>query len=149
MAEVQQTSDATFRLYDWDRCDALGNRRQLHVEESLRCIDWDRGPVAPVRAESWTTLVAGSPSAWPREQRSLARCRFFELEYVSRTDPVDLGGTGRLQLLVVLAGRGRLRTPHGDEALAAGQVWVLPAAVARAECRPDGGVSYLLCRLPQ
>src|SRR5256885_1219234 len=53
MAEVQQTSDATFRLYDWDRVDAFGKRRPLHVEEALASIHWDFGPVRPVRAEGY------------------------------------------------------------------------------------------------
>jgi mannose-6-phosphate isomerase len=39
MAEVQQTSDATFRLFDWNRRDAAGKARTLHIEEGLACID--------------------------------------------------------------------------------------------------------------
>ena len=50
MAEVQQTSDATFRLFDWNRRDAKGQSRQLHIEESLACIDWNSGPVQPIHA---------------------------------------------------------------------------------------------------
>jgi mannose-6-phosphate isomerase len=49
LAEVQQTSDATFRLFDWDRRDSEGKSRKLHVEEALASIDWQRGPVRPVR----------------------------------------------------------------------------------------------------
>jgi mannose-6-phosphate isomerase len=48
MAEVQQTSDATFRLFDWNRLGADGKPRQLHLAEALECIDWKRGPVDPV-----------------------------------------------------------------------------------------------------
>lgn len=150
MAEVQQTSDATFRLYDWDRCDAQGNRRALHVEESLRCIDWNAGPVEPVRAASWPALAGVAPvQTWPEERTPLAQCRYFSLEYVSSAAPQSVGGTGDLQLLIVLAGRGTLHSTQGADALARGQVWVLPAALAAVECRPDGGLSYLLCELPQ
>ncbi|MEO0453095.1 MAG: type I phosphomannose isomerase catalytic subunit [Verrucomicrobiota bacterium] len=40
--EVQQNSDTTFRVYDWDRVDAkTGQPRQLHIQESLECIDYD------------------------------------------------------------------------------------------------------------
>src|SRR4029077_19757702 len=53
MAEVQQTSDATFRLFDWNRRDAQGKSRQLHVEEALACIDWQTGPRHPVRAAGY------------------------------------------------------------------------------------------------
>lgn len=48
LAEFQTTSDATLRLYDWNRIDRNGQPRAIHVEESLAAIDWSRGPVAPV-----------------------------------------------------------------------------------------------------
>src|SRR5207244_8970021 len=54
LAEIQQTSDATFRLFDWNRRDAEGRPRTLHVEEALASIDWDRGPVQPVHAAGFT-----------------------------------------------------------------------------------------------
>jgi len=46
--EIQQSSDVTFRLHDWDRLDPkTGKPRELHLEESFACIDFQRGPVAP------------------------------------------------------------------------------------------------------
>ena len=47
IAEIQQASDTTFRLFDWNRVDAQGNPRQLHIEQSLAVTDYDRGPVVP------------------------------------------------------------------------------------------------------
>jgi mannose-6-phosphate isomerase len=41
LAEIQQTSDTTYRIYDWDRTDKDGNRRDLHTEEALEAIDYD------------------------------------------------------------------------------------------------------------
>ena len=43
LAEVQQSSDLTFRLFDWNRLGADGSSRELHVEQSLACIDFSRG----------------------------------------------------------------------------------------------------------
>ncbi|MFC5046736.1 type I phosphomannose isomerase catalytic subunit [Aquimarina hainanensis] len=40
LAEIQQTSDITYRIYDWDRADANGNYRELHQEEALEAIDY-------------------------------------------------------------------------------------------------------------
>src|SRR5690606_7579266 len=48
MAEVQQASDATFRLHDWNRLGPDGKPRQLHIQEGLEAIDWSQGPVNPV-----------------------------------------------------------------------------------------------------
>lgn len=41
LAEIQQTSDITYRIYDWDRKDADGNYRELHQQEALEAIDYD------------------------------------------------------------------------------------------------------------
>ncbi len=41
IAEIQQTSDITYRIYDWDRVDANGNGRQLHVQEALDAMNYN------------------------------------------------------------------------------------------------------------
>lgn len=41
LAEIQQTSDTTYRIYDWDRTDDRGNQRELHTEEALEAIDYN------------------------------------------------------------------------------------------------------------
>lgn len=41
LAEIQQTSDTTYRIYDWDRIDAAGMQRELHTEEALDAIDFN------------------------------------------------------------------------------------------------------------
>ena len=55
--EVQQTSDVTFRLYDWDRTDRAGNPRPLHLAESLEVIDFERGRTT-TKLE-WTSCSSG------------------------------------------------------------------------------------------
>ena len=47
VAEIQQASDTTFRLFDWNRVGPDGKPRQLHIEESLAAIDYSAGPVQP------------------------------------------------------------------------------------------------------
>jgi mannose-6-phosphate isomerase len=142
MAEVQQTSDATFRLFDWNRRDAHGKPRALHVREALAAIDWKQGPVRPVH-------VAGYPRTTGRQRQALVRCPYFELEYVQDGERFACEGDGRLQALIVVRGRGRLETPAGAEALALGQTWLLPAALPEAWCRPEGGdLGVLLCTMP-
>jgi mannose-6-phosphate isomerase len=142
MAEVQQTSDATFRLYDWDRVDAHGQRRELHVEQALACIDWRAGPVRPVRAEGYPD------GATPARQR-LVNCRYFTLDYVRQSEPFACGGAGRMQVLIALHGRGAIETADGPLALAAGRTLLLPAALPEVTCVPDGPLGLLVSTLPQ
>lgn len=40
LAEIQETSDITYRIYDWDRTDSTGNHRDLHIEDALDAIDF-------------------------------------------------------------------------------------------------------------
>src|SRR5690606_10435879 len=42
LAEIQQTSDITYRIYDWDRVDEQGNSRELHTDLALDAIDFER-----------------------------------------------------------------------------------------------------------
>ena len=48
IAEVQQSSDATFRLFDWNRLGLDGKPRPLQIDLALDAINWDQGPVSPV-----------------------------------------------------------------------------------------------------
>lgn len=141
MAEVQQTSDATFRLFDWNRRDAQGQSRQLHLEEALASVHWSRGPVQPVRAFT--------PGEHGEARRPLVRCPFFELDYARMEQPCTFGGDGRLQMLVVLHGTGTWSTPQGSLELRAGEAWVLPAGLAPTRCVPRGELGAVLCTLPQ
>jgi mannose-6-phosphate isomerase len=130
LAEIQQTSDATFRLFDWNRRDAQGKSRKLHIEEAFAAIHWDAGPVTPIRA-------AG-------EQTSLVRCPYFHLDHRQTRQAFDIGPAGVLRALVVIRGTGRL----GAQQLLPGQVWLLPADLPPARCVPDALLECLLCTLP-
>jgi mannose-6-phosphate isomerase len=141
LAEVQQTSDATFRLFDWGRRDAQGRARALHVEQSLACIDWRAGPARPVRAR-------GYPAGPGSVRQRLAASRYFELDYVREGAAFALGGSGRLQAVLALHGRGVLETAEGPQALAAGDTLLLPAVMPEATCRPEGPLGLLLASLP-
>jgi mannose-6-phosphate isomerase len=137
MAEVQQTSDATFRLYDWDRRDALGQGRKLHVEEALASVHWDQGPVEPAR-----------PVEGQTGRQELVRCPYFRLDYQAEAEPFACGGAGALQALIVVTGHGSLETEGLQEELKVGQTWVFPAACPPAEIRPEGRLACLVCTLP-
>jgi len=56
--EIQQNSDSTYRVYDWGRVGLDGKPRELHVHESLKCIQWDDYEPAPVRAAPTSEVIA-------------------------------------------------------------------------------------------
>jgi mannose-6-phosphate isomerase len=136
MTEVQQTSDATFRLFDWDRRDAQGRSRTLHIEEALACIDWNAGPVHPVHAQ-------GYPDGPEPVRQRLVSCQYFTLDYVRDARPFPVGGE-RMQVLIAVHGQGSLN----GFAVRTGDSLLLPADMAAAECRPEGAIGLLLAGLP-
>ena len=146
MAEIQQTSDATFRLFDWNRRDPSGQSRKLHVEESLACIDWNAGPVHPIPAAGYPSApdLASAEPVWQR----LVDCRYFHLDYVRQTRAFCLGG-GRMQTLVVVHGRGLLMGRTGSQPLNAGDTLLLPASLEPVWCQPQGPIGVLLAALPE
>jgi mannose-6-phosphate isomerase len=139
MAEVQQTSDATFRLSDWNRRDAQGKARTLHIDESMQAIHWDQGPIEPVRAALDATGTL---------HQTLVRCRYFHLHYLRSDAPFSCGGEGKLQLAIVVHGQGHFRFAGGEEAVQFGQTWVFPATMPRISCQPSPELGLLVSTLP-
>jgi mannose-6-phosphate isomerase len=139
MAEVQQTSDATFRLFDWNRRDAQGKARQLHIEEALASINWNQGPVSPIR-----TPARALPEMEPPIYQDLVQCPYFDLEYIQTRQPFPCGDMSQLQVLIVLQGNGQWDGPECAEELCAGQAWVLPACLPALECVPQPELRFLL-----
>jgi mannose-6-phosphate isomerase len=142
MAEVQQTSDATFRLFDWNRRDANGRSRELHVEQAFACINWKQGPVQPVHVADFC-----EPPQGPVERQPLVECRYFALEYVRGGKPFCCGGS-RARIATVVRGAGRLETAACSEQVETGQTWLLPASAGEAWLKPQPGVGVLLTTLP-
>lgn len=139
VAEIQQSSDTTFRLFDWNRLDAEGNSRPLHIERALDVIDYETGPVEPHRGAE---AVGGG---W----QQLVACDKFVLSQL-RGGTGELGGDRKFHLLTVPRGRAELRT--GDDSLTTletGQSVLLPAASERASITAaDDDTAVLEAQLP-
>jgi len=146
LAEVQQTSDATFRLFDWNRRDAEGRPRQLHVEQALACLDWKQGPVQPVRAPGYPQALDETGATVPAWQRLVA-CPFFVLEYVRQAEPFELPG-GQLRVLLGLHGGGWVDGAAGRTRLERGTTLLLPAGLDQVRCHPEGSLGVLVATLP-
>jgi len=103
--EIQQTSDITFRVYDWGRIGLDGKPRPLHVDESLATIDFDGGRAGPVDA-------AEEPCDGGGRRRRMVDCGYFRLEERRAARTIG-GGTGVCQIVCVVDGHGALSTAGG------------------------------------
>jgi mannose-6-phosphate isomerase len=139
--EVQQNSDVTFRLYDWDRVDPkTGKPRELHIEDSLKCIDFTEGPVD----RSIPKILETAPVL--REE--LFSCEFFITYRFTGTSPFTVGAEGALRSIVVLDGAGHLSRGKDLFPFRRGEVWLLPAEVGVVGVAPEGSVTLLEIELP-
>jgi mannose-6-phosphate isomerase len=140
--EVQQTSDITYRLYDWDRVDAkTGRARDLHVEDSLACSDFARGPCPPV-------VVKNEMMSATRRYEHLVTCPYFTLGRHTTTVPIRVGAEGECRVAVCVAGAGEIEWNGKRTPFATGDTILLPAEVGEATCRPAGEMVVLECGLP-
>lgn len=140
LAEIQQSSNLTFRLYDWGRVGIDGQPRPLHIDEAIRCIDFDRGPVDPVAP------VKLSNSAWNTED--LVRCDYFVMqrhrpEQLARFDADD-----RFHVWMILDGQVRITAGDWSHELPVGRTLLLPAARDVIEVQPQSACCILDAFLP-
>lgn len=145
LAEVQQMSDATFRVDDWGRLGPDGRPRTLHVAEALEVTDFSRGPVDPI-----------SPKAEPIDGgtlESLVRCPYFALDRLTLTGPsrVGLADRSRFSAVVCLGGEATLAFEGQRFPIAFGQTLLLPASVGACPVEPTRqgeSATLLTCVIP-
>ncbi len=126
VAEIQQSSDTTYRLFDWNRVGADGQPRPLHVAESLATINYNYGPVSVRQPQ---------PAESPHIERLVA-CDKFVLDRWRLNTLQPIGGDQRCHIVVVLDGAITL---PGDPAAA-------PSRWARSRCSPQLAARFKLHR---
>jgi mannose-6-phosphate isomerase len=138
VAEIQQSSDATWRLFDWNRLGTDGKPRPLHVAEGLEAIDYAAAPVSPARPTA---------TANPRCER-LASCDKFKLDRWNLAAPERIENDDRFHILAVLDGHIRASGDPGQQPLARGDTLLLPASRASTELIPMPSAIVLDAYLP-
>lgn len=138
VAEIQQSSDVTYRLWDWNRVDAQGQPRALHLEAGLAAVDDRLGP-APPRAPRATDDPA-------RER--LVACDKFVIDRLTLHQVCELPLAGRFHVLLVLSGEVALETPDGAARALRGETYLLPACLESVRLAPRPGAVCLDVYVP-
>lgn len=121
--EVQENSDTTHRLYDWDRAGLDGAPRPIHVDAALRATDIAARHDGPMRPER--RAVDGGSRA------TLAECARFTLELAEIGSSQDDDTRDLAVAWAVVRGSGRLVSPASTQDMRPGEVWLVPAATGR------------------
>lgn len=138
VAEIQQSSDTTYRLFDWNRVDQSGNSRELHVNEAVHSTDYNLGPVAPQVPKS-----TDNPQV-----EQLVRCKKFEMNRWRTDSPGQIDCAGTFKILAVTKGEVEIEGDPSGEPLLMGQTMLLPASLNRINFTPKLSAEFLEIFVP-
>ncbi len=118
LAEIQQTSDVTYRIFDFDRLDEQGRQRELHLEESLDAIDYQFHEEYKTRYEDKIN-----------ESVQLVTCDYFTTNKIIIDNYLDRNYQtfDSFVALICIEGEGRIEHENGDTDISLGDVVLIPA----------------------
>ncbi len=130
LIEIQQNSDTTYRVFDWNRVDDKGEQRQLHIDQALQCIDFD--DVRPGLLES--------------EGELLLRHDLFEIQKWNLDSPREIAPRGQFAIVCCLTGSFR----GGGVDLMPGEFLLIPAQLQERQLHPRlDGTTLLRVMIPK
>jgi mannose-6-phosphate isomerase len=138
VAEIQQSSDTTYRLFDWNRLGPDGRPRPLHIEHGLAVVDFARGPVMPQHPQ---------PTDRPQVSR-LVECDKFVWDRWDFDRSMPVGSDDRCHVLTVLQGAVQIAGDPAGSPLPRGQTALLPASLGEVMLSPQGRTVLLNAYLP-
>jgi len=141
LCEIQQNSDITYRVYDYNRVDAHGQLRPLHLEKALAAMNFgeQRGvKLQPVRL-----------SRGPAKKTFYMACRYFAAEKWEFSERIPCAAAGNhYDLLIILEGSGALEAGGQSLPYAPAEVWLVPAALGEYQISPASRTALLRTYVP-
>jgi len=129
LAEIQQTSDVTYRIYDFDRTDDKGQKRELHTEESVDSLDYKAYP--QYKTPYTEELNKTAP---------LVSCQYFTTNLLSFDKPIvkDYSDKKSFVIYICFEGKAILETPNGKFEIKMGDSYLIPYSVKNISLKPVG-----------
>tara|TARA_R110002072_G_scaffold127575_5_gene265001 strand:+ start:3139 stop:4116 length:978 start_codon:yes stop_codon:yes gene_type:complete len=118
LAEIQQTSDITYRVYDWDRQDSEGNFRDLHTEEALEAIDYSSKP-------SYKTEYSKTQN----KSSEIVSCPYFTTNVLPIKGDISVNHSNKDSFVIYMCVKGSVRFTYQNqkEDLKMGETLLVPA----------------------
>lgn len=128
LAEIQQPSDITFRVFDWNRLDDEGNSRELHVQEALEAIDFDH--------QTDNFKVEYQPQL--NKTVRLVRSQYFNTSLLEFDQPLNKSFVEIDSFVIYMCLDGQILLAYGDERerLETGEVVLIPAEMEEVQLLP-------------
>lgn len=133
IAEIQQTSDITYRIYDFDRVDDKGNKRDLHTQEALAALDYE---VYPEYKSIYDKKI--------NEPVHVVSCAYFTTNILEFTQPVSRDYSFDSFVIHVCV-QGSYTLKYGTESLniKMGDCVLIPATINKVDLETDSGFKIL------
>jgi mannose-6-phosphate isomerase len=139
LAEIQQSSNLTYRIYDYDRTDSQGKKRPLHVQQALEVIDFAGG------GQEKPALAQEQNAPGCRKTQLVAK-KYFVVELYELTQKLSEQAQDRFFIYTFLCGEGVVRYPGGELSIRAAESLFIPAALG--EYTIEGNLKFLKSYLP-
>ena len=120
IAEIQQTSDITYRIYDFDRVDDKGEKRELHTEEALAAIDYNFYP-------SYKSSYADTPN----QANKVVECDYFSTNLIVLNDRIERNYTAidSFKILICVDGSCTIQVDQHITEITLGECVLIPANI--------------------
>lgn len=130
LAEIQQTSDLTYRIYDFDRVDKDGNKRELHTELAVEAIDFKKPDSVKSQYEDL-----------PNQTNEVVKSQYFTTNKfsVDQKIKVDRSSLDSFKIYIGVGGKGTI----AGESISFGDVMLVPASMKEFEIEPEGKLELL------
>lgn len=120
LAEIQQTSDITYRIYDWDRTDDFGNERELHTDLAIDAIGFDMPNNFRVKY-----------SKKPNQSNEMVSCPYFTTNYLKVDQEIQKENThDSFVIYICVEGEAQIKTETYSEVIKKGETLLVPAAIS-------------------
>jgi mannose-6-phosphate isomerase len=139
LAEIQQNSDTTYRVYDWNRIGLDGNMRELHVEKSLDVIDFE-GKHSKEIAEGLSIKDGKNEIIY------YVANSYFSLEKIVLKETIKQKTENNYHIYICVAGKGKVFHNSKEYPFALGDSFMLPAALG--EYMLDGQAELIKTYVP-
>ena len=118
LAEIQQTSDVTYRVFDFNRKDKEGNLRELHTELALDAVDYKKKDDFKVTYSQELNKVS-----------EMVDCPYFKTSFIQLTENLELDTTKRdsFTIFMCVGGKAVIKTAEGEVTIKKGETVLLPA----------------------
>ena len=125
ICEVQQTSNVTYRIYDYGRTDENGKPRELHVKKALDVLDYRRTEIADLKRRDTMSMERYIDGMFGRN----GKCTL--LKYEAEGDLTILLPVSHLTFALVIDGSGKLYAGDSEEAFERGDTWMIHGRATR------------------